>query len=92
MKTWSDSIVTLAAHLGEHLGPVTTVIDGIVDRLVGKHEAQACGGTFCYNFCSANLCGGNYVSIKYSYYSTSQTGCNYAYYICVDSSCSCYGG
>jgi hypothetical protein len=54
MKSWSNAVVTLTVHASEHLGPATTWIDGMTDRLLGKHVAQAaCGGAaFCGTTCS----------------------------------------
>ncbi len=52
MKTWSDSIVTLTVQMSKHLGPVTNLIDGMTDRLLGKHEAQACLGAYCGSSCT----------------------------------------
>lgn len=54
MKIWSDSIVTLAVHMSERLGPATTLIDSMTERLLGKQVALAAcsGGAYCGSTCT----------------------------------------
>jgi hypothetical protein len=78
MNAWSDSAVTLATRLSDHLGPVTTLIDNMANRLLGKPVAQTCSGRYCGTFCTTP-CGYYGLDAYVSYYGTY---CNCPLYGC----------
>ena len=57
MNAFSDSAFTFVSRLSERFGPVTTVIDATMDRLLGQQVAQACPGVWCTVQCIASYCG-----------------------------------
>ena len=86
MKTWSDSIVTRTVQMSKHLGLVTNLIDGMTDRLLGKHEAQACPGAYaCYSECT-DICNSELQRVSTIYFSVFGN-CNII--TCQSSQCGC---
>jgi len=86
MKTWSDSIVTLAVHVSEHLGPLTTLIDDMADRLIGKHTAQACSGAYACGSSCTDICNSQLQRVRTTYFSVFGN-CNII--TCQSSQCGC---
>lgn len=71
MTTFSDSVLNVVGHFCERLGPITTFVDVIVDRIAPKATAQACSSHNCGTWCSTNCCancGGDYRSWYYYFY------------------------
>lgn len=84
MKTFNNDLFSTVNRLIGHLGPVTSLLDGIAERIAPKGAAQACSGVNCGLFCTtccAN-CSGDYLSSAYYYYSYSTTGCATGDYTC----------
>lgn len=68
MTTFSDSLLDVVGHLSERLGPITTLVDGIVGRIAPKATAQACSSHNCGITCGGccSNCGGD--SRNWTYY------------------------
>ena len=73
MNFLSNNLLSGVDHLSGRLGPITVLIDSMVNRIVPKATAQAsCPGPgYCYTACSTTCCAncsGDYRSIVYAYY------------------------
>lgn len=85
MKTFGNDLLSTVNRLTGHLGPVTSLLDGIIERVAPRVTAQACSGVLCTTHYCGSCCGkcsGDYLSYIYKAYSYSGTGCLSHDYTC----------
>ena len=88
MRTFTDSVLSVADSISGKLGPVTVLLEGIVERIVPQTTAQACGGVPCYDEC-VGPCGPYGTEYYTVYYSPTVQDCNNGYTPCYTRTCSC---
>lgn len=96
MDTFSNDLLSVVDRLSARLGPVTALIDGIVDRIAPKMAAQAvcpppsCD-SYCFSTCAQVSNCNPYPTLgsRTNYYSCSAFGCaNNMYFGCTVAGCS----
>lgn len=86
MQHLTDSTLNFIDRTTSKLGPLGSLLDKIVERVVPSVTASACGGSFCKTVCGPR-CGHGYAST--SYYSTAPRGCEGGIYTCYVKGCLC---
>lgn len=85
MKTFSNDLLSTVNGVIGRLGPVASLLDGIIERIAPPVTAQACSGVLCTSkyctTCCAN-CNGDYLSLTYQAYATNLTNCVNGNYNC----------
>ncbi len=80
MNAFGNNLLSAIDRLSGQLGPITVLIDGIVDCIAPKVRAQACCPPAGYHYCSHTCgaccanCSGDYKSWDYSLW-TQYSGC-----------------
>ncbi len=88
MKHLTDSTLNVIDHASNKLGPLSALLDKLVERVVPTTTAAACAGSRCvYSTCTQNQCGHHWMG--YLYYSTAPRGCQNGIYTCRVMSCFC---
>jgi len=87
MKNWNDSLIALTSRVSEGLGPVSTLIDTMTDRLLGKKAAQACYSFYCGYYCRPYLCTST-TQVRVRIYSPASSLCN-STATCTVTDCGC---
>jgi hypothetical protein len=75
MEYASHKLLSTIERLTEHLGPLTTLFDSIVERIAPKTRAQAsCAPYYCHSSCSVDTCF-LWWKVRYDVYSDTLAGC-----------------
>jgi hypothetical protein len=90
MKHLTDSTLSAIEHARSKLGPLSSVLDKFVERMVPTVTASACSGVKCGSFCDTTIqCNSQHLTYGHTYYSTVFNGCRYGYYTCYVRFCGC---
>ena len=88
MKHLTDSTLGAIDRASSKLGPLSTLLDRFVARVVPATTASACAGSECaYTTCTDVRCG-NFL-VGYFLYSTAPHGCQEGIITCRVASCFC---
>lgn len=87
MKTLTNSTLRTIDRAISKLGPLSFLLDKIVERVAPVATASACAGSFCKTTCTNVRCG--HFLVGYSYYSTAPRGCEQGIYTCSVRFCTC---
>lgn len=94
MKTLTELMLEATETFSEKLGPVTTLVNRLAERLMPEVVVKACGGALCYTYCSGYCykpCGSGWgiqSTILWGYFSN--TGCPSNITQCaIDCGCNC---
>lgn len=88
MKHWTDSTLSLIDRASTRLGPLDSLLDKLVEKVVPTTTAAACAGSECvYSECTDIRCGHGMVG--YHLYSTAPRGCEYGIITCRVQACFC---
>jgi len=86
MKNGPDSTLSVIDRASSKLGPISSLLDKIVERVVPTVTASACRGSYCFTACGGR-CG--HFLAGTAYYSTAPRGCEQGIYTCSVSGCLC---
>jgi hypothetical protein len=86
MQHLTDSTLSLIDRTTSKLGPFSSLLDKIVERVVPSVTASACAGSFCKTVCGPRCAHGFAAT---SYYSTAPRGCEQGIYTCSVHGCFC---
>ena len=84
MRTLTDVMFSAAGQLATTLGPVTSLMDGLISRLAPRGTAQACTGIFCTSSCVR--CSNGHLG-EVSLYANTISGCTFGNYSCGVQTC-----
>jgi len=87
MKNFTDSALSIVDRASSKLGPLSSLLDTFVERVVPNVSASACTGALCKETCSGVRCG--HFLVGHRFYSINAAGCNNHFYTCVASFCGC---
>lgn len=88
MNNLTNSTLNAIDRASAKLGPLSSLLDKIVERVVPTTTASACAGSECvYTECSNVRCGHGMVG--YYLYSTAPHGCEQGIITCRVASCFC---
>lgn len=88
MKHLTDSALNLIDRASSKLGPLSTLLDAVVEKIVPTVTASACAGAVCaFTTCTNVHCSHFFVGTRY--FSTAPHGCEFGIYTCSVSFCGC---
>lgn len=85
----NNTVLSVVDRFTHKLGPVNSLVEKLVERIVPQQAASACGGVLCYSVCSGAACGNYGETLHYHYYAANAGGCIYEQYICISTPCDC---
>jgi len=77
MKHLTDSTLSAIDRASSKLGPLSSLLDKFVEKVVPTVTASACSGVFCGAFCDTTIqCNSQHLKYGHYYYSSLRYGCS----------------
>jgi hypothetical protein len=89
MKHLTDSTLSVIDRASSKLGPLNSLLDKLVERVIPTTTAAACQGVPCGSFCDTHQTCSGHLTYGHSYYATSSNACIVANYSCSVRFCGC---
>ena len=80
MKTLTDSTLSAIERASSKLGPFSSLLDKIMERVLPTVTASACSGTHCATTCTNIICGHHMALV--SFWSSSPAECRRGHHTC----------
>lgn len=90
MKHLTESTLSVIDRASAKLGPLSSLLDKFVERVVPTTTASACFGIFCEAACdTGQRCNANHRTYGHYYYATSPSHCTQGKWSCITRFCGC---
>lgn len=88
MRNFTETAISGIDRLARKVGPLSQLLDTLIERVVPQTTGQACTGVPCYSQCGGP-CDRYGDKWYYLYYADTVYDCQIGNWTCVDTSCSC---
>lgn len=88
MNNLADSTLRVIDRASSKLGPLSALLDKLMEKVVPTTTAAACGGSRCEPLHCTNIRCGHFLA-GYYYWSTAPRGCEQGIYTCKQTVCIC---
>jgi hypothetical protein len=89
MKHLTDSTLNIIDRASSKLGPLSSLLDKLVERVIPTTTAAACQGVPCGPLCDTHQACSGHVTYGHYYYARSSNDCINAHYFCSVRFCGC---
>jgi hypothetical protein len=90
MKHLTDSTLNVIERASSKLGPLSSLLDKVVERVVPATTASACLGALCKTTCdTVQRCNAQHLTYGHKHYSNHVNGCLNKIYTCSVRFCGC---
>jgi hypothetical protein len=90
MKHLTESTLSAVDRASAKLGPLSSLLDKFVERVVPTMTASACFGMFCESACdTVQRCNANHRTYGHNYYARSSSDCTNGNWSCIIRFCGC---
>lgn len=90
MKHLTNSTLSALDRASTKLGPLNSLLDKLVERVIPTATAAACQGVLCGSFCdTVQTCNSAHLTYGHRYYAISSNNCIVGNYSCSARFCGC---